>query len=222
MSAVPVPVPALDTRRYQDLLDEALARIPVHNPEWTNFNRSDPGVTLIEVFAFLTESLLYRANQIPERNRRAFLSLLGVPLQPAASARGIVTFSAESGPQQTITLPADLEARAGQVPFRTELGLDLLPVEALAYYKRRLEDQPQELVDYYGALYASYKGTKPDTTSLQLYETVPLGLDQGGIDLVGTADRSLWIALLLRRADGVGDAPLAAARAALVGKTLSL
>ena len=221
MSAL-APAPVLDARSYQDLVDEALARIPIHNPEWTNFNRSDPGVTLIELFAFLTESLLYRANQIPERNRRAFLSLLGVPLQPASSARGIVTFSAESGPQQTVTLPADLEVRAGQVPFRTELGLDLLPVEARAYYKRRLDEQPQELVDYYSALYASYKGSKPDTTSLQLYETVPLGLDQGGVDLVGTADRSLWIALLLRRADGVGDAPLAAARAALAGKTLSL
>src|SRR5919202_6825064 len=151
------PPPTIDSRRYQELLDDALARIPVHNPEWTNFNRSDPGVTLVELFAFLTESLLYRANQIPERNRRAFLSLLGIPLHPASSARGIVTFSAESGPQQTITLPAGLEVRAGQVPFRTQLGLDLLPVEARAYTKRRLAEQPQELVDYYSALYASYK-----------------------------------------------------------------
>ena len=83
---MPLTIPTIDDRRYQDLLNEALARIPVHNPEWTNFNRSDPGVTLIEVFAFLTETLLYRANQIPERNRRKFLSLLGVPLQPRTIA----------------------------------------------------------------------------------------------------------------------------------------
>ena len=85
---MPITIPTLDDRKYQDLLDEALARIPVHNPEWTNFNKSDPGVTLLEVFAFLTENLLYRANQIPERNRLKFLTLLGVPLQPASSARG--------------------------------------------------------------------------------------------------------------------------------------
>ena len=66
---MPLQIPKIDDRRYQDLLDEALSRIPVHNPEWTNFNRSDPGVTLIELFAFMTESLLYRANLIPERNR---------------------------------------------------------------------------------------------------------------------------------------------------------
>ena len=62
---MPLTVPNLDDRRYQDLLDEALSRIPVYTPEWTNFNKSDPGVTLIEVFAFLTETLLYRCNQHP-------------------------------------------------------------------------------------------------------------------------------------------------------------
>ena len=84
---MPLTVPAIDARRYADLRDEGLARVRVHNPEWTNFNKSDPGVTLIEVFAFLTESLLYRANQIPERNRLKFLKLLGIPLQPASAAR---------------------------------------------------------------------------------------------------------------------------------------
>ena len=226
MSAL-ATAPALDARTYQDLVDEALARIPIHNPEWTNFNRSDPGVTLIELFAFLTESLLYRANQIPERNRRAFLSLLGVPLQPAASARGIVTFSNDSGAQSAITLLSDLEVRAGQVPFRTELGLDVLPVEGRVYYKRRLVDQPKQLVDYYGALYASHKGSNPDTSTLELYETVPLVApatqqQAAGVNLSATVDRSLWIALLLRRADGIGNPALDAARAALAGKTLNL
>src|SRR3954454_18475838 len=112
-----VTIPTLDTRRYQDLLDEALARIPVHNPEWTNFNRSDPGVTVIEIFAFMTESLLYRANLIPERNRKKFLQLLGIPLNSATSARGIVTFLNERGLGETITLSSEMEVNAGEVPF---------------------------------------------------------------------------------------------------------
>src|SRR5215207_10910182 len=106
---MPLTIPTLDDRRYQDLLDEALARIPIHNPEWTNFNQSDPGVTLIQVFAFLAENLLYRSNQIPERNRRKFLSLLGVPLQPATPARCIVAFTNERIPAETVTLNGDLE-----------------------------------------------------------------------------------------------------------------
>src|SRR3954454_23816382 len=129
--------PRLDTRSFHDIVDEALGRIRLHNPEWTNFNRSDPGVTLIELFAFLTESLLYRCNQIPERNHRKFLSLLGIPLQPATPAQGLVAFNNERGPLDTLPLNADLEVRAGQVPFRTQAGLDVLPVETQIYYKRR-------------------------------------------------------------------------------------
>src|SRR5215213_1078292 len=94
---MPLTVPTIDDRRHADLVSDALARIAVHTPEWTNFNRSDPGVTLVEVFAFLTESLLYRANQIPERNRRKFLSLLGIPLQPGAAARGLLRFINDRG-----------------------------------------------------------------------------------------------------------------------------
>lgn len=119
---MPIKPPSLDDRKYHDLRAEALARIPVHTPEWTNFNESDPGVTLIELFAFLTESLIYRANLIPDRNRKKFLTMLGVPLQPASAARGLVTFSNERGASIPIALDADLEVRAGEVPFRTQHG----------------------------------------------------------------------------------------------------
>ena len=170
---MPLTIPNLDDRTYQQLLDEALARIPVHNPEWTNFNHSDPGVTLLEVFAFLTENLLYRSNQIPERNRRKFLTLLGVPLQPGASARGLVTFLNDRGPLTTITLNGGVEVRAGQVPFRTEQGLDVLPVETQILFKRAVEKPDEATLAYYQQLYTSFAGPgnlgqlKP-----QVYETV--------------------------------------------------
>jgi hypothetical protein len=221
---MPLTIPTLDDRRYQELLDEALARIPIHNPEWTNFNKSDPGVTLVELFAFLTENLLYRCNQIPERNRRKFLSLLGVPVRPAASARGIVTFSNERGALQTITLNGGLEVRAGQVPFRTELGLDILPIEGRVYFKRIMSSPPEQLKEYYKQLYSSLRG-QPPTKDVTLYETVPFvangttGLDLGK----DTVDGSLWIALLLRETDKpYDDEMLTAARQAIEGKTLNL
>lgn len=215
--------PNVDGRTYQDLVDEALARIPIHNPEWTNFNESDPGVTLLELFAFLTESLLYRANQIPERNRLAFLSLLGIPLSPATAAQGIVTLANASGQLQTITLDSNLEVLAGPVPFRTQTGLDLLPIEAQVYYKQPLSNPSQQLLDYYGALYASYTEPAPDVSKLKLYETTQLSPAQtAGVDLVATADGALWIALLLRPVDGTSEQALAAARAAVAGRTLSL
>ena len=54
---------------HAQLLAEARARVPVHTPEWTNLNESDPGVTMLELFAFLTDNLLYRSNRIPEATR---------------------------------------------------------------------------------------------------------------------------------------------------------
>jgi len=220
---MPLTIPAIDDRRYQDLLDEALARIPVHNPEWTNFNASDPGVTLIEVFAFLTESLLYRANQIPERNRRKFLSLLGIPLQPASSARGVVTLSNDRGPRETIVLQSGIELRAGQVPFRSDLGLDLLPIDARAFVKRAIPDPPEAIREYYRQLYASFRG-QPPTADVRVYETTSFPpANTGSVSApLEAVDGAIWIALLLREAEPRDDATKHAVRDQIGGRTLSL
>ena len=219
---MPLPTPALDNRRYQQLVDELLARAPVHTPEWTNFNASDPGVTLVQLFAFLTESLLYRANQIPERNRAKFLKLLGVPLSPAVAARGLATISNDRAALDVQALSNDLELRAGEVPFRTDQGLDVLPVETRILLKRAVTEPTPELIDYYKLLYASYGGgALPE--DLALYETVAFDPAAGPADLSRTTDRSLWIAILGRKADRVeGDDPWLPVRKALAGRTLSL
>ncbi len=218
---MPITVPTLDDRRYQDLLNEALARISVYTPEWTNFNQSDPGVTLIELFAFLTENLLYRANRIPENNRIKFLTLLGVPLQPASSAQGLITFTNQHGPlRPIITLNNGIEVRAGQVPFRTRRGLDVLPIEAQAYYKHPLADPTGTLKDYYTQLYTAVLGQLPNAQPL-LYETLEFSSNASTpIDLgQNTVDGSLWIALLARENDTQNKDNV---RNVIAGRTLSL
>jgi hypothetical protein len=217
---MPLQIPKIDDRRYQDLLDEALNRIPVHNPEWTNFNRSDPGVTLIEIFAFMTESLLYRANLIPERNRKKFLQLLGIPLNSATSARGLVTFLNERGEPKSIKLDAGLEVSAGEVPFRTERALDVLPVEGRVYFKRPVTEADTATEEYYRQLYASFQGAElEDDVELKLYETALLdGSNEKGISLGDeTIDNSIWIALLAPENRNPADI-----RAEIANKTLSL
>ncbi len=204
---MPLELPRIDNRRYQQLVDELLARAPVHTPEWTNFNDSDPGVTLVQLYAFLTENLLYRANLIPERNRIKFLQLLKIHLETATAARGLVTINNEKGALVTETLPSDLEVRAGNVLFRTEQGLDVLPVEAQVFFKRPLKPAPTDLVEYYRLLYASYQKPMPLEFKLNLYETI--ALDPAVVDQVDlhndTVDRSLWIAILARKNDKPGS-----------------
>jgi hypothetical protein len=221
---MPLLIPSIDDRRYQELLDEALARIPVHNREWTNFNKSDPGVTLLEIFAFMTESLLYRSNQIPERNRLKFLSLLGIPLRPASSARGLVVFTNERGPLTTVTLNSGVEARAGQVPFHSTQGLDVLPVEGRVYYKRRLNASDEQR-SYYEQLYASFRVSAGETPpTFVLYETLPLQTgNTNPLDLgADTVDGALWIALMVRASDKPYADNVKEARKKIAGKTISL
>jgi predicted phage baseplate assembly protein len=88
-----LPEPILDDLRFQrDLVDEARRRIIHYCPEWTDYNLSDPGITLIELFAWMTELIVYRLNRVPEKNYIKFLELLGIQLQPASSARTALTF----------------------------------------------------------------------------------------------------------------------------------
>lgn len=74
-----LPLPKLDDRSYADLMAEALARLPALAPAWTDHNPSDPGVTLIELFAWLSEMILYRLDQVPDASYEAFLRLLNGP-----------------------------------------------------------------------------------------------------------------------------------------------
>ncbi|MBI1878915.1 MAG: putative baseplate assembly protein, partial [Chloroflexi bacterium] len=90
---MPLPEPVLDDLRFQrDLVDEARRRIIRYCPEWTDYNLSDPGITLIELFAWMTEMIVYRLNRVPEKNYIKFLELLGLQLQPASSAQTELTF----------------------------------------------------------------------------------------------------------------------------------
>lgn len=219
-----ITVPVLDDRSFAQLVREARARVAVHTPEWTNLNESDPGATILEVFAFLTDNLLYRSNRIPEASRVKFLSMLGISLQPAAPGLGLITVSNDKGLlQPPLEVPAGTEVRAGRVPFATASPLAVLPVTAAVYYK-----QPQTLDDatlaQYRLLYESFLSS--DTETLTFYKSVTLpapvpGAPDPVVDLAdadtGTIDRSLWVALLAQKGAAQSDV-----RRAIAGQTLSI
>ena len=91
--ALKTVTPNLDDRRYDDIVTEAKALITRYAPEWTNHNDSDPGITLIQLFAWMTDMQLFRLNQVPELNYIKFLELLGIELKPALPARAELTFT---------------------------------------------------------------------------------------------------------------------------------
>jgi len=104
-----LPAPNLDDRRFQELVDDAKRLIQVRCPEWTDHNVSDPGVTLIETFAFMVDQLLYRLNRVPDRLYVKFLELLGVRLFPPTSATVDVTFWLSAAQASTVVIPEDTQ-----------------------------------------------------------------------------------------------------------------
>lgn len=133
---MPLPLPNLDTRRWADLVEEASALIPRYAPQWTDHNVHDPGITTIELLAWLVEQSIYRANRIPERHRRKFLALAGYSPTPPTPAEIILGLRVTSSAAAGLQLPAGVifrtEGAAGRVPFRTREPLTLVAAQIAA------------------------------------------------------------------------------------------
>lgn len=196
---MPISPPRLDDRNFEDLVEELLARIPAHTPEWVP-QPGDPGRTLLELFAWLGETILYRANLIPERQRLAFLKLLGQQMRPARAAKGLVSVKlAEAEATDAIHLAA-LATVSGPVNFETKSELTVLPVSAECYFKRVLTENEKGQAEILNVL-DGLREFHEIEGDLSAYVTTPVfaeGLaDTSGIDLVqDTTDNSLWMALL--------------------------
>jgi predicted phage baseplate assembly protein len=198
-----LPVPNLDDRRFQDLVDDAKRLVQQKCPEWTDHNVSDPGVTLIETFAWMTDQVLYRLNRVPERNYIKFLELIGVRLFPPTAARVPITFWL-AGPQaaaihirpgtQVATLRTDSDEA---IVFTTIGDLPIVPC-SLSLLASSLASE-KEIRDHTEALAAK--------TSFFCFDKVPKPDD---VLLVGLSEAVPACAITLRfkcDIDGVGVDP---------------
>src|SRR5215475_12957059 len=111
-------LPQIDDRRYDDIIEEIRTRIARYAPEWTpgvsawnDLNDNDPGVTLVQVFAWLAEMLTYRMNQVPQLNYVKFLQLIGIELRPAEPALAEIEVPIKEGHSEPVVL----------VPARTQV-----------------------------------------------------------------------------------------------------
>jgi predicted phage baseplate assembly protein len=132
-----LPVPNLDDRSWRQIVDEATRLIPRYCPEWTNHNSSDPGITLLELYAWMTEMVIYRLNKVPEKNFLTFLDLIGVRLKPPEPAKVVLEFTPSEGAEGELvvkkgTKVATLQAGGARaVTFETLRDVTLLPVHVV-------------------------------------------------------------------------------------------
>jgi len=197
---MPLIAPVLDDRTFEQLRAELVNRIPVYNPEWTDYNRSDPAITLLELFAYLGEGLQFRFNQIPEATQLAFLKLLNIPLQPARPARALLRCSTKLA--AGVALYKQDQTLAGKTPFSLLDDAQIWPLDCVSL-ARLPSAMPDEQLE--PELFAAVQGTldavaqqQPNLSQIATYSTALLEADGSSapLDCAASVDGCLWIAVL--------------------------
>lgn len=130
---MPLPVPSLDDRTFDQLVEEAVQHIREHCPEWYDLPPGDPGRVLLEAFAYMTEAMLYRFNRLPEKAYVEFLKLIGTKLKPPSAARVRLVFTKHNETEAQVKIPkgsrVTSEAGLDAPTFLTEEALLIEPGE---------------------------------------------------------------------------------------------
>lgn len=144
-----LPAPNLDDRGFQDLVDEAKRLVQLRNPNWTDHNVADPGVTLIETFAYMTDQLIYRLNRVPDLHYIKFLELLGEKMIPPGAATTRLEFLLSVAQEVDLVIPKGTlvstprTTPAPPVTFSTVRDL-MIPTLAVAHVLTKQASGPFE------------------------------------------------------------------------------
>ncbi len=131
---MPIKPPNLDDRRYEDILAEAESLIPQYCPEWTNLSNADPGMTLVQLFSWMTELTIYRLNRVPDKTYIHFLNFIGEERQRANPSVVPVTFSLNGA--QPFELPAETTVSTRQ--REDTPALEMVTVDGITIHDSRI------------------------------------------------------------------------------------
>jgi predicted phage baseplate assembly protein len=82
--------PNLFDRRFQSFVEIGRARLRPLAPDWTDHNAHDPGITLMELLAWVAEAQLYSVSRLRRDERAAYAALLGLETIGTTGARGLI------------------------------------------------------------------------------------------------------------------------------------
>lgn len=147
---MPLEVPELDDRDFAELLEDARRRIPVHAEEWTDHNIHDPGITILELLAWVAESELYQADRIADEHVEKYLDLIGAPPHPPEPA----------------TARLELDPPPAAVGRTVPAGAPLAVEDVDGTVRLFETDAPVTLTDAaVGAVVSDHAGTRTDNTA---------------------------------------------------------
>src|SRR5439155_2650184 len=95
---MPLEAVQLDTLNWDAMVSAIRTRIMADSRgQWTLHAPVDPGVTLLELFAWLLDQRVYWMDQVPDELVRAILSFLGESQQAAKAATTVLQFAPVAG-----------------------------------------------------------------------------------------------------------------------------
>jgi hypothetical protein len=94
--------PNLFDKRFQDLLQIGRALLPSLAPDWTDHNAHDPGITLMELLAWVAEAQLYSLGHMRRDERAAYAAMLGILPGGTKGAHGLI-WPDRSDPRSPLT-----------------------------------------------------------------------------------------------------------------------
>ncbi len=102
-----IPKNILDNKEFKDFMDEAKAKIPALSVEWTDFNITDPGITILEILAWSQDINIYKLSKITEKHLYKYLNLLNTTPEPANPSSTMITIKSD----KFLTIPENTEIK---------------------------------------------------------------------------------------------------------------
>lgn len=126
-----LPLKNLDDLLFADMVENAKKMIPSLTDEWINTTSSDPGITFIELFAWLLEMQQYYLNSISLKNKYKYLKLFGEKVQNDKPSTAIVTLK---NVKEEYRLPSKCKFAAGNIIFETERRENIFPIKITGFF----------------------------------------------------------------------------------------
>lgn len=126
-----LPLKNLDDLLFADMVENAKKMIPSLTDEWINTTSSDPGITFIELFAWLLEMQQYYLNSISLKNKYKYLKLFGEKVQHDKPSSAIVTLK---NAKEEYRLPSKCKFAAGNIIFETERVERIFPIKITGFF----------------------------------------------------------------------------------------
>ena len=134
-----------ERKTYEEKMAEAVTNIPIYTDEWTNFNPSDPGMTILETligFATLQQDSM---DDIPAVVRQKLLKMVGFEIQKGRNARLLLS---AANVKQPFVIPANHKFKIGDICFETNREIPVADERLIGVYGQKSGGNPEEYHDF--------------------------------------------------------------------------